>query len=171
MSKTILLIFFWVILFLGFSCQYQVKRVEPILQKAESILEQNPDSTLLLLHEIIDAEKLKKELYYEYFLLKIQAKYKNYEDITADTLIFTIRDYYKNKNQSEKTALATFYCGRLYQEQKKNEEALQEFLNTEQLLERSKNFNLKGLCQDAIGNLYYKQHLNNKAIVRFKKRL
>lgn len=149
------------------SCQKQAVKVELILQKAEALIEQHPDSSLVLLEEIPDPQSLKKSLYYKYFLVQIQAKYKNYKDITADTLVFAIRDYYKNRNKPEETALATFYCGRVYQEQNKFEDALQAFLDTEQQLEQSKNFNLKGLCQNAIGYLYYKQHLNDKATIRF----
>lgn len=133
---------------LGVSCKKQHVEVEPILQKVETFVEQNPDSALVLLHEITDAQKLKKELYYQYFLLEIQAKYKSYKDITADTLIFSIRDYYNNKNDKEKAGLATFYCGRVFQEQKNYKKALQQFLDAEQYLEQSDNLNLKGLCQN-----------------------
>lgn len=166
-AKIFGLIFLNFLLFVT-SCQKQGAKAELILQKAEALIEQYPDSSLVLLEEIPDPQSLKKSLYYKYFLVQIQAKYKNYKDITADTLVFAIRDYYKNKNKPEENALATFYCGRVYQEQKKFEDALQAFLDAEQQLEQSKNFSLKGLCQNAIGHLYYKQHLNDKATVRFK---
>lgn len=166
-AKIFGLIFLNFLLFVT-SCQKQGAKAELILQKAEALIEQYPDSSLVLLEEIPDPQSLKKSLYYKYFLVQIQAKYKNYKDITADTLVFAIRDYYKNKNKPEENALATFYCGRVYQEQKKFEDALQAFLDAEQQLEQSKNFNLKGLCQNAIGHLYYKQHLNDKATVHFK---
>ncbi|MDX8341790.1 tetratricopeptide repeat protein [Draconibacterium sp. IB214405] len=151
----------------GTSCQKQSKTIEPILDQAESILELNPDSALLLLHEITNVKRLKKEVYYQYYLLGLQAKYKSFKDITSDTLIFTIRDYYQNTNNPEKIALATFYCGRVYQEQKNYEEALQQYLETEQYLKNSTNFNLKGLCRSAIGNIYYRQLLKDKAISHF----
>lgn len=153
---------------LGVSCKKQHVEVELILQKAETFVEQNPDSALVLLHEITDAQKLKKELYYQYFLLEIQAKYKSYKDITADTLIFSIRDYYNNKNDKEKAGLATFYCGRVFQEQKNNKKALQQFLDAEQYLEQSDNLSLKGLCQSAIGKIYYNQLFKEKALVHYK---
>lgn len=168
MKKGLTILIFLSTVILGISCQHQSKRVEPILQKAEQVLEHSPDSALVLLHDITNAQKLKKELYYQYYLLQIQAKYKSDKDITADSLVFTIRDYYKNRNKLEETALATFYCGRVYQEQKNYEEALLQYLDTEQYLKQSNNLNLKGLCQSAIGNIYYKQFLKDKAINYFE---
>ena len=63
-------------------------KVEPILQNAETLIEEHPDSALVLLNEILEAHKLKKSVYYQYYLLQIQAKYKSYKDITSDTLIY-----------------------------------------------------------------------------------
>lgn len=148
------------------SCQKQ--KIEPILEKATAIMEQDPDSALIILSEITDAQKLKKELYFKYQLVNIQAKYKSYKDITTDTLIFTIRDYYFNKNDIAKAALATYYSGRVYQEQKEYENALLQFFDVNKYLEQSDNLNLKGLCKNAIGDIYSKQHLKEKAIIYYK---
>lgn len=169
MNKTILLIFFCSILFLGFSCQYRAIKVEPILQKAESILEQNPDSALAMLKEIPNPQSLKKSLYYRYFLIQIQAKDKSYRDITSDTLIFNIQKNYEKKDDLEKTALVSYYSGRVRQEQGKHEEALETYLGAEKYLIQSNNDKLKGLVQSAIGAIYYEQLLADKAIIHFKK--
>ncbi|WP_297101553.1 hypothetical protein [uncultured Draconibacterium sp.] len=169
MNKRLITIFIYTcILFLGVSCRFQDKKVKPVLERAEALLETHPDSALVILNEIANPQSLRKSLYYEYFLLQIQAKYKSDKDITADTLIFTIRDYYRDRDKPEETALATFYSGRVYQEQNKLEEALQQYLDTEQLLKQSQDFNLKGLCQSAIGNIYYQQLLDDKAIGHYK---
>ncbi|MDX8341713.1 hypothetical protein SLH46_21115 [Draconibacterium sp. IB214405] len=169
MNKRLITIFiFTCILFLGVSCRFQDKKVEPILERAEVLLETHPDSALVILNEIANPQSLQKSLYYEYFLVQIQAKYKNYEDITADSLVFTIRNYYADKNNIEKAALATYYSGRVYQERQDYEPALQLFFDTNQLLAHSNNFNLKGLCESAIGRIYYDQLLKEKAITHFK---
>lgn len=153
---------------LGVSCQFQAKKVEPSLQQAESLLESQPDSALVILNEISNPLSLRKSLYYEYYLLQIQAKYKNYQDITADTLVFEIRDYYANKDNIEKAALSTFYSGRIFQERKDYKNALKQFFDTRQVLLHSNNLNLKGLCQNAIGDMYSKQLLEEKAIIEYK---
>ncbi|WP_297101596.1 tetratricopeptide repeat protein [uncultured Draconibacterium sp.] len=135
---------------------------------AEIIMEQDPDSALVILDAFTHAHKKKKELYYKYQLVKIQAKYKCYKDISNDTLIFTIRDYYFNKNNTAKVALAAYYSGRVYQEQKDYENALIQFFDANKYLEQSGNLNLKGLCQNAIGDIYSMQLLKEKAIIYYK---
>ncbi|WP_347840370.1 hypothetical protein [uncultured Draconibacterium sp.] len=169
MTKELALILIYTgFLLFGVSCRFQDKKIEPILERAEALLETHPDSVLVILEEVNNPESLSKSLYYDYFLVQLQAKYKSDKDITADTLIFTIRDYYQDRDKPEETALATFYSGRVYQEQNKLEEALQQYLDTEQLLKQSQDLNLKGLCQSAIGNIYYQQLLDDKAIGHYK---
>ncbi|WP_321348719.1 tetratricopeptide repeat protein [uncultured Draconibacterium sp.] len=155
-------------LFFGVSCRFQAQKVEPILERAEALLETHPDSALVLLNEIANPQSLRKSMYYHYFLVQIQAKYKSDQDITADSLVFKIRDYYADKNNIEKAALATYYSGRVYQERKDYEKALEQFFDTNQFLKESDNFNLKGLCESAIGRIYYDQLLKEKAITHFK---
>lgn len=168
MKKGIIGLIYLSILLLGISCFNQAERVKPILQEAKTLMEQNPDSALVVLNEISDPQKLKKALYYEFYLLQIQAKDKSYKDITPDTLIFTIRDYYHSKNDIERAALATFYCGRVRQEQENYEKALKIYLGAEKYFKQSKNVNLKGLFQASIGEVYYQQLLKDEAILRLK---
>lgn len=168
MKKAIIILIYLIALILGISCQNQSKRVEQIIKKAEKVLEHKPDSTLALLHEIASAEKLSKRIYYQYYLLEIQAKYKSYKDIKSDTLIFTVRDYYREKKDIENAALATYYSGKVLQEQKNYEKAIEEFLKADYYFKQTKNLNLKGLCQSAIGKIYYDQLLKEKALIHFK---
>jgi len=156
-------------LFLFISCQKESEKVEPIFQRVKTILEQHPDSALILLEEIPNPQSLKKSLYYRYYLLQIQAKDKSYQDITSDTLIFSITRYYQKKNDNENAAFASFYSGKVLQEQGKYEEALHTYLSTEKYLGQSNNSNLKGLLQSAIGSIYDEELIQDKAIVHFKK--
>ena len=78
------------------SCQRQ--KIEPVLQKAAMVMEDHPDSALIILEELQNPQGFKKSEYYEHYLLNIQAKDKSYKDITSDTLIFDIQKYYISKN-------------------------------------------------------------------------
>ena len=91
MSKRFYLLTF-LISVINYACQQQLE-IEPILQKAEKLVETKPDSTLFILEKIPKPEHLKKSLYYRSFLLQIQAKDKSYRDITSDTLIFKIQKF------------------------------------------------------------------------------
>ncbi len=151
------------------SCQRQ--KIEPVLQKAAMVMEDHPDSALIILEESNNPQRLKKSQYYQYYLMLIQAKDKSYKDIISDTLIFDIQKYYISKNDVERAALASFYCGRVLQENKKYEDALQIYLDAEDYLKQSKNDNLKGLFQAAIGQIYYHQYLTNESITHIKQAL
>ncbi len=169
MKTRIIILTFVCFLFLIISCQKQPEKVEPIFRRVETILEQYPDSALILLDEIPNPQSLKKSLYYRYYLLQIQAKDKSYQDISSDTLILSITEYYQKKNDNANAAFASFYSGRVLQEQEKQEEALHAYLNTEKYLKQSNNSNLEGLLQSAIGSIYDEELVQDKAIVHFKK--
>ena len=169
MKSEIFYLIFLSFLLIVTSCQKQTARVEPVLQNAETLVEQYPDSALVVLGTIPDPQSLKKSLFYRYSLLQIEARDKSYQDISTDTLIFAIQKYYDNRNNIEKAALAAFYCGRILQEQKKYEEALKTYLNAEKYLIRiNYDDNLKGLFQSSIGTIYYQQLLTDKAINHFR---
>jgi hypothetical protein len=109
----------FVMILLSFSfCSKQKNDVKGILDKAENIIEQQPDSALRLLNTVLFPEELSKSRFNEYNLLLIQAKDKSDRDITSDTVIFTIKDYYVQKKDYPNAALAAFYCGRVRHEQK-----------------------------------------------------
>ena len=79
---------------------------EMIFSESESLLETDPDSVLYILGSILYPEELNAEEYNRYILLKIQAEYKSYQDITSDSTILSVRDYYLEKNDNPNIALA-----------------------------------------------------------------
>jgi len=153
---------------IGFSYHNRSDRAENILSNAEMLVDTLPDSALVLLNKIQNPQRLKKPQYYDYLLLRVQAKDKTFDDITQDTLIFKVKEYYVHKKNVEKILLSTFYCGRVLREQQKFGEALETLLNAEPYLNQSKNINLKGLLEGSIGEIYYQQLLKEKAIKHFK---
>jgi len=155
-------------LLLSISCNRPSRMADRILKKAETIVEQHPDSALVLLDLIRHPQNLGKKQRCHYLLLQVQAKDKSYRDITSDTLIFKVKNYYlKNKNLN-KAALSSYYCGRVLYEQKRYEKSMQAYLDAEMYSGQSKNDNLKGLIQSSIGDVYYKQLLKDEAVSRYK---
>jgi len=76
------------------SCNYYSSETNKIFQQVESLVEQFPDSALLLLDSIRDPYELIESQRAQYILLSVQAKDKAYKDIENDTLIFWARDYF-----------------------------------------------------------------------------
>jgi tetratricopeptide (TPR) repeat protein len=131
-------------------------------------VESYPDSALLLLDSITAPYDLKEEEYNKYLLLQIQAKDKLYRDITGDTLIFQVRDYYVQKNDMENAALAAFYCGRIWHERKNTDKAATAYLQANELANKTKNNNLKGVIYGNIGILYREHSLYKESIASSK---
>ncbi len=65
-------------------------------------------------------------------------------------------------------ALASFYCGRVLQEQGKNKAAMAEYMKADEYAENTTNINLRGLSQSLIGEIYLKEYLPAEAIEHFK---
>jgi tetratricopeptide (TPR) repeat protein len=147
-----------------FSCSKQPVDVEILLENAKSKMEQQPDSALQLLNTVLFPEDLSKSRFNKYNLLLIQAKDKSYKDITSDTLIFAVKDYYVQKKDYPNAALAAFYCGRVWHEQNKIEKAMDAYLEAEKYAEHIEDNNLKGLIQGNLGILYREHSSYEKAI-------
>ncbi len=169
MKSEIIYLTFSCVLLLSISCNRQHQTVDRILDDAETLVEQHPDSAFALLDSLPYALIPGKSQYYRYLLLQIQAKDKSYRDIASDTLIFGVKEYYFENKDLNKAALSAYYCGRVLQEQKKYEQALKAYLEAEDYSsQRKDDANLSGLIQSSIGMVYYKQLLQKEAITRFK---
>lgn len=140
-----------------------------ILQNAETIINDNPDSTLFILDSILYPDQLDKKSFNKYNLLLIQAKDKTYRDISRDTIIFKVQKYYIEKNDIHSATLATIYCGRLLQEQKQYEKAVKFYLESQKYADGIDDNNIKGLVESCLGTIYQKQLLRKEANTSFSK--
>ena len=105
----------------------------------------------------------------EYALIEIQAKHKAGEDISEETDIFQARNYFLGKEDYEKAALAYYYSGKVYSTRGDNETAMRNYLKAKELVEKTKNDNLKGMIYFDIGYLYYIDSNYHQAIAYFRK--
>ena len=156
-----------ILLFTGYSCSRQ-ERTQDILVQAENIIEQQPDSALRLLNSILFPENLDKSKFNKYNLLQIEAKDKDYKDITSDTIIFATKNYYVQKKDYSNAAVAAYYCGRLWHERNNVSEAVKAYMEAENLAEKIDNDNLKGLIHSNLGILHRYHSSYEKAIELFK---
>ena len=140
-----------------------------ILSEAENLVEQQPDSALRLLNSVLFPEDLNKSGFNKYNLLLLQAKDKSYKDITSDTIIFAVKEYYVQKKDYPNAALAAYYCGRVRHEQGNIDKAVVAYAEAENLAEKTDNYNLKGLIQGNWGILHW-EHSSYEKAVEFNKR-
>ncbi|MDR2947627.1 MAG: tetratricopeptide repeat protein [Prevotella sp.] len=159
---------FILLVFCVVSCK-KTGNADRVLTTVENIVEQYPDSALILLDSISNSNNLSDKEENLYRLLQIQAKDKTYKDITSDTVIFQVRDYYKEKNDAEYLALASFYCGRVLQYQQKDTLAINEYLQAGIYAERTEDNMLKGLIESSMGAIFSSELVEAEAIKHFMK--
>lgn len=152
-----------------FSCTHSGSKVDKTMDYVENIIEQHPDSALTLLDSLVYPANLSKSQYNRFMLLLLQAKDKSYKDITSDTAIWGVKNYYFKKKNFPNAAMAAYYCGRVSTEQKRYERALFHYLEAEKYASGIQNVNLKGLIQSGMGYVLSNQFLDNEAMPRFHK--
>jgi len=157
------------ILILAFviSCNSERKNANVLISKAQSIVEHFPDSALALL-ELLDIFQLNERQNADYIVTKVQAKDKCILDISSDTLIFGIADYFITKDMIEKATLALFYSGRVYQANNNYENAMLCLMLARDYSIGLNNSKLSGLIFNDIGYLKYMENNFDDAIMNFK---
>jgi len=152
-----------------FSCSKQISPEEELMSRVENIIEQHPDSALKMLDSIPYPEDLSKYLYNKYNLLLVRAKDKSYKDITGDTVIFAVKDYFINQKDDKNAAYAAFYAARVLHEQKEEEKAFKAYDTATDMAREIKDYNLMGLTQANLGILYREHDMHKEAIAANKK--
>ena len=83
-------------------------RPNKTLLLAEELMNEKPDSALLLLEQI-PVESLSHQQYADWCLLMTQAQDKCNIDLTSDSLIRIAVNYYEKRNSNPERQLLTFY--------------------------------------------------------------
>ena len=93
--KNILFIF---TLLITFTACGDKQAVTDVLNRAEVLMNEHPDSSLVLLRTLTFDDFRKESNRARYALLHSQALDKNYIDVTNDSLISVALEYYKDKD-------------------------------------------------------------------------
>lgn len=172
--KNLLSLTFWIVLI---SCIAALSGCNPqpeapaLLTEAETLMETNPDSAMLLIDSIFYPEaSLSRKQYMHYLLARVQARYKNYRDISSDTLIVDARNYFvKHANKRPKqAATAEFYTGCVYREQKDYAQAMQYYKRAEHYAVQSGDSLILGLVYYNMGDLLHLQGHQMQALKNYK---
>ena len=174
----IILIFVWMksryyifLFFLLLAVGCRQRTVMPLLEKAESLMNNSPDSSQLLLESIESPEELPIEEYATWCLLVTQARDKNYVEHTSDSIIDIAVRYFEQKKDSLHYAKALYYKGRIYQDLKKIEEATKLFISSLNIGENINDYSLLFLITSRLGMLYARLDMPDKAMPLCQKAL
>ena len=82
------------LLFMAFACQPRLS-MQPLLEKADSLLVSNPDSVFLMLDAVPNPEDFPENEYADWCLLLTQARDMTGRTHTSDSLICLATNYYR----------------------------------------------------------------------------
>ena len=165
------------LLILSLSCSRH-NDAETFLEKAQSLIETSPDTAAMYLDSILMPEKfLKKEKYMEYLVTKVQAKYKNYDNIKEDTSIFETKAYFDKKvqqpianSQSSKYQMyAHLYSACVYDERGEYENAMKDYKTAFTLAENMHDSLYMWRINNYIAKVFYNQTYWSEALMIYKK--
>ena len=152
------------------SCLNPQPEAPALLEQAEALMENRPDSAMRLVDSIFYPEKnLRKPQYMQYLVTRVQARYKNYRPVHEDTLIFTARDYFVAKGKApRRITLAYFYSGCVHRERKEYDKAMQQYKTAEEYAARTGDADLRGLVRYNMGDLLAEQGLHAEALEQYR---
>jgi len=128
------------------------------LLHAESIMEQHPDSALMILEDI-DVSRLASDADLAlHGLLLTQAMDKNHLDPVNDTIISHSVDFFKRKNDIPHLIKASYYHGRVRYHQRNNQAAIVSFFNAKDLAESVGDNFWAGMSCRGIADIYNKTY-------------
>ena len=109
-TPTILILLF---LLLAMIACNDPKPVTDTLHRAETLMNEHPDSAWAILNAISPDEMGQNSTRAHYALLYTQAQDKNYIDETNDSLITLAADYYRHTDDVRRKFLSHYYKGRV----------------------------------------------------------
>lgn len=139
----------------------------PLLLRADSLMETRPDSALTILESISSPEKLPRADRAFYALLFTQAQHKNFIPLEDDSLIKTAVDYYGDKKKSLNAAKAHYYLGATYWDKGSVSFAVEEYLNAIRLMPERNDF--LAMIYNTLGECYEDDDLYKVAMDAYRK--
>lgn len=151
-----------------FSC-HQVSQQHPILEQAEKVMSEHPDSALFLLEQVAAPEKMPERDYATWCLLITEARDKNYIEHTSDSLINVAIQYFEKKKDINRLSEAYYCQGRVLSELSASEEALTAYLKAKELVRETSDRDLEARINNHLGTLYWENRKFKESLVCYQK--
>lgn len=146
------------------SCSSSAKN--PMLLCVDSLMEEYPDSALVILESISSPQKMPRADRALYALLLTQARHKNYIALEDDSLIKTAVEYYGDRKKSVRAAKARYYWGAFYREKGYTSSAVEEYLAAIRLMPVRDEF--LAMIYDNLAECYEEDYLYSVAGEAFR---
>ena len=125
-----------------------------ILEEADALMYESPDSALRMLESISHPERLQGKEQADYALLLSFARYRCYIPASSDSLIQIAVQYYKDKNEIDKKGMAYYTLGSILDECEVNKStAVQAYKDAERQVREMKNLDVASRIYSRLGFL------------------
>lgn len=139
-----------------------------LINRSESVAEEHPDSSLLLIEQVNKRSVRGKQDKAHYRLVYSEALYHNQIDSDCDSLTRPLFDYYYYSDQHEERARAMYQHGLVMRNAQKSAEAMHALLEAEKSLQHCDNPRLLGLVYRTMGDIYGEGCLYQNALEAYK---
>ena len=140
-----------------------------LINRSESMAEEHPDSSLLLIEQVNERRVRGKQDKAYYRLVYSEALYHNQIDSDCDSLTRPLFDYYYYSDQHEERARAMYQHGLVMRNSNNLSEAIFCLSKAEESLQKYFNPRLQGLVYRATGEIYSSECLFNDALTQYLK--
>ncbi|WP_293709442.1 hypothetical protein [uncultured Parabacteroides sp.] len=150
-------------------CSCHSGQLNELLQQTDRLIENNPDSALVLLSSYPHSETLNQADFAAYQLMYTKAKDKCYMDLSRDTtLILKSLVYYKQHGNASQKGWSNYYAGRVYEEAGKLFESGLYFLKAAEYAGEIPDPLLGMMANYYLGELHDKQYAFDKSLEAYK---
>ena len=125
-----------------------------LIDRAESLLKSDPDSSHILLDSIAVPDYLSDKLLARWCMLSGKVADTLYTDLPYVQQLLRAQAYYKSHGTKQEQAKIGLYLGRSYVEDKENEKAMKVYLQALDIALRSEDYNQAGYICSYMGDLY-----------------
>ena len=125
-----------------------------LIDRAESLLKSDPDSSHILLDSIAVPDNLSDKLLARWCMLSGKVADTLYTDLPYVQQLLRAQAYYKSHGTKQEQAKIGLYLGRSYVEYKENEKAMKVYLQALDIALRSEDYNQAGYICSYMGDLY-----------------
>ena len=167
--KKILAILIILPLLLGIMACNDPKLVTDALHRAESLMDEDPDSAWAVLNTLSPDAMGQSRTRAHYALLYTQAQDKTYRDETNDSLISIAVDYYRHTDDARRKFLSYYYKGRVSFNAKDYLTATSCYMEAEQLADAVGDDYLTGLLYAELGRIYRLYYDYPKSLEAYQK--
>ncbi len=140
------------------------RRSSVIMDRAEALMTDYPDSSLFLLEQIPSEELCTARTKARYALLKTMALDKNYMDMADDSLSRMAYDYYQYHGSTANRMKSTYYLGVIEENGENLIDAAIHFKEAETLAEQLQDNHFLGLSCQHLSGIFARNYDHNEAL-------